>query len=84
MEKEGELHVFLTSTLDGGEWLASCLCLAPGIGPPVPTEGRKALIALLDDLEKREVPYPAGNKRTYRQNAAHTPIPILNGLPQLT
>jgi hypothetical protein len=35
-----QLHPFLTSTLDGGEWSASCLrCFIPlGKEPPVPNE----------------------------------------------
>jgi hypothetical protein len=35
-----QLHPFLTSTLDGGEWSASCLaCFMPlGKEPPVPVE----------------------------------------------
>jgi hypothetical protein len=35
-----QLHPFLTSTLDGGEWSTSCLgCFMPlGKEPPVPIE----------------------------------------------
>ena len=39
--EEGELHAFLTSAPDGGQWSVSCLCLAPGKRPLVPT-GQKA------------------------------------------
>ena len=38
MVEEGELHAFLTSALDGGEWSASCLCIAQDKRPLVPTE----------------------------------------------
>jgi hypothetical protein len=62
---EGQLHAFLTSALDGGEWSASRLCRftpserAPGthwIGGWVGSR------AFLDAVAKRKIPSPAENR----------------------